>query len=72
MSLLEPDFTAHQLHGFHPQCEYCADQRPKQKKTNYEQLGNNLRIMAHNMEKITDIVKVLDEAKKNNPRGLIF
>lgn len=72
MSYDNQDYTIHQIHGFNPNCEWCADQRPKRKKTNYEEVGGKLRRMAHNMEKVGEIVEIMDQAKKNNPRGLIF
>jgi hypothetical protein len=38
----------------------------------YEELGEKLGTVAHNMDKFRNIARILKEAKKRNPRGLIF
>lgn len=41
-------------------------------KLNIERLAENLRRAANAAEVIGEVVSNLSEAKKNNPRGLIF
>ena len=73
MSYDNMDFTLHQLHGFNPNCEWCAhENRPRPKKLNIEKLGAKLKTIAHNMQKVSDIADIMKEAKKNNKKGLIF
>jgi hypothetical protein len=75
MSYPDQDWTEHQLHSTaypNKNCEWCAERPSNASKTNYVETGEKLRRMANNMEKIGEMVEILDEAKKNNPRGLIF
>ena len=39
---------------------------------NIEKLGEKLRRAANAADIIKECVKIMDQAKKNNPRGLIF
>lgn len=73
MSYDNQDFTLHQIHGFNPECEFCAhERRPRPKKLNIERLGAKLKKIGYNMSKVGDIAKELEKAKKNNKKGLIF
>jgi hypothetical protein len=65
MSYPNQDYTEHQFHSTaypNKNCEWCIS----------VETGEILRRIANNMEIIGEAVKILDEAKKNNPRGLIF
>jgi hypothetical protein len=39
---------------------------------NYEKLGEQLRRVANNMERVGNIARIMEKAKSENPRGLLF
>lgn len=52
--------------------EIAEEMNRRRSGINYEELGEKLRKVANNMEKISEWAKTADEAKKKNPRGLVF
>lgn len=49
-----------------------ADEMNQRTSLNYEELGEKLRRVANNMERLGNMARIIEKAQSNNPEGLPF